>query len=87
MAPFTMASGTARAKKVMAYNFGKMDLNMKESGQTIKQMAKENSTTLTETSMRASGLMTGLMGTGHIRILKDLLVLKKMSDYVIILNH
>jgi len=37
-------------------------------------MAKGNSTTLTETSMRASGLMTGLMGTGYTRILKGTLM-------------
>ena len=75
MVPFIMVNGMAKRKKAMVYNFGKMDLNMKDCGQIIAQMDKESSIILMETCMKDNGLMIGLMDTGCIHIHKGTLML------------
>ena len=45
----------------MEYKFGKMELNTKETGDSIKHVVKESFGMLMETFLKVNGLMTKLM--------------------------
>ena len=65
MERLTPVSGLTKAETDMELNFGQMALVTRECGEMIKQMARENLCTLTETSTKVSGSMIRQKALAH----------------------